>query len=132
MGNLFDNINSYDKFISQIKFSINTLQSFKEKIEYKNIIHQTNVFFKSLQKQEIIKSFKIEDDKKDICHLKNGLLTIIKIKLESDNRIKEDSLKQLFKLYNLDYKYASFESSSRLVIVEFKFENWVKDSFKDY
>ena len=106
MAGLFDNISSYDNFISKLKFSIKTIETFKEKIDYKTVTHQTKVFIESLRRQGIIKSYVLLSDKTDICNLKNGILTIIKIKIDTEpnKKIKEESLKQLYNLYNLDYK----------------------------
>ncbi len=131
MANLFDNISSYDKFISQLEFSIKTIETFKEKIDYKTIVHQTNVFMESLKKKKLIKTFLIQKDKKDMCNLNNGVLKIIEVKIDGDYKIKESEIKELYKLYNLDYKYAYYVSNSRILIISFEFEKWLRDSFKD-
>lgn len=131
MANLFDNISSYDKFISQLKFSIQTLETFKEKIDYKTVVHQTRVFMESLKKKDKINTYIIKDDKKDMCSLNNGILKIVEIKIDVDYKIKESEIKELYKLYNLDYKYAYYVSNSRILIISFEFEKWLRDSFKD-
>ena len=133
MAGLFDNISSYDNFISKLKFSIKTIETFKEKIDYKTVTHQTKVFIESLKRQGIIKSYVLLSDKTDICNLKNGILTIIKIKIDTEpnKKIKEESLKQLYNLYNLDYKYAELTINSRIIEVGFNFDKWLLDSFKD-
>ena len=133
MAGLFDNISSYDNFISKLKFSIKTIETFKEKIDYKTVTHQTKVFIESLRRQGIIKSYVLLSDKTDICNLKNGILTIIKIKIDTEpnKKIKEESLKQLYNLYNLDYKYAKVTINSRIIEVGFDFDKWLLDSFKD-
>jgi Neuraminidase (sialidase) len=131
MANLFDNISSYDKFISQLKFSIQTLETFKEKIDFKTVVHQTRVFMESLKKKDKINTYIIKDDKKDMCSLNNGILKIVEIKIDVDYKIKESEIKELYKLYNLDYKYAYYVSNSRILIISFEFEKWLRDSFKD-
>lgn len=131
MANLFDNISSYDKFISQLKFSIQTLETFKEKIDFKTVVHQTRVFMESLKKKDKINTYIIKDDKKDMCSLNNGILKIVEIKIDVDYKIKESEIKELYKLYNLDYKYAYYVSNSRILIINFEFEKWLRDSFKD-
>ena len=133
MAGLFDNISSYDNFISKLKFSIKTIETFKEKIDYKTVTHQTKVFIESLRRQGIIKSYVLLSDKTDICNLKNGILTIIKIKIDTEpnKKIKEESLKQLYNLYNLDYKYTKITINSRIIEVGFDFDKWLLDSFKD-
>lgn len=131
MANLFDNISSYDKFISQLNFSIQTLETFREKIEYKTVLHQTRVFMESLKKQKLVNDYVLLNNKSEMCNLKNGILKIIEVKIDSDYKIKEEQIKQLYKLYNLDYKYSVFINNSRVLEVGLDFDKWLKDSFKD-
>jgi hypothetical protein len=66
-----------------------------------------------------------------MCSLNNGILKIVEIKIDVDYKIKESEIKELYKLYNLDYKYAYYVSNSRILIISFEFEKWLRDSFKD-